>query len=68
MVVEAGLSGAGMTRRLGIVITLSCLLGLIVVEWVGGNPPDLFQAPDPMAWGSTEGASGAICTFAPGAE
>jgi hypothetical protein len=56
-----------MTRRFGIVITLSCLFSLVVVEWVGGNPPDPFQAPDPMALGSEEGASGAFCTFAPGA-
>lgn len=68
MAVATGDSGDVMTRRLGIVLTLSCLLALIVVEWMGGNPPDPYQAPDPMAWGSTEGASGAICTFAPGAE
>lgn len=57
-----------MTRRHGILITIVCLFAVVGVEWAGGNPPDPFKAPDPMVWGSKEGASGAICTFAPGAD
>ena len=57
-----------MTRRFGIIVALLGALGVVVIDWTLGAPPDPFQAPDPMAFGSTSGASGAICTFAPGAQ
>jgi hypothetical protein len=56
-----------MSRRTGIVIVFVCIFAVVSAEWLGGNPPDPYRAPDPMAFGSTSGASGAICSFAPGA-
>ena len=57
-----------MTRRFGIIVALLGVLGVVVIDWTLGVPPDPFRAPDPMAIGSTSGASGAICTFTPGAQ
>ena len=57
-----------MTRRFGIIVALLGVLWGVVIDWTLGVPPDPFRAPDPMAFGSTSGASGAICTFAPGAQ
>ncbi|MDC1208658.1 hypothetical protein N8005_04910 [Litorivicinus sp.] len=54
-----------MSRQIGIAIVLSCFLFIILLEWWGGNSPNPYAAPDPMAWGSESGASGAICSFAP---
>lgn len=57
-----------MTRRFGIVIALVSALLVVGFDWSLGVPPDPYRAPDPMAFGSQSGASGAICTFAPGAD
>jgi hypothetical protein len=57
-----------MTRRIGIITALTAIILIIVLDWSLGTPPDPYRAPDPMAFGSTSGASGAICSFAPGAE
>lgn len=56
-----------MSRRVGIVAVLLTGCFLIALEWASGGAPNPYAAPDPMAWGSESGASGAICTFAPGA-
>ncbi|MDA0894061.1 MAG: hypothetical protein O3A68_03955 [Proteobacteria bacterium] len=47
-----------MTRRFGIIVALLGVLGGVVIDWTLGVPPDPFRAPDPMAFGSTSGASG----------
>ena len=57
-----------MSRRIGIVISLVFMLTVIGLDWSLGRAPDPYRAPDPMALGSKSGPSGAICTFAPGAE
>ena len=49
-------------------ISLVFMLTVIGLDWSLGSAPDPYRAPDPMALGSKSGASGAICTFAPGAE
>lgn len=54
-----------MSRRVGIVGTLFALVLMLALEWSQGVTPDPFGAPDPIAWGSSQGGSGAICTFAP---
>ena len=56
----------GMSRRIGISATLIALSAVIFVEWSAGVRPDPYRAPDPMAFGSDSGASGAICSFVPG--
>ena len=56
-----------MTRRSGIVMALASTLLIVGLDWSLGVAPDPYRAPDPMALGSKSGASGAICTFAPGA-
>ena len=56
------------SRRIGIVMSLVFTLTVIGLDWSLGSAPDPYRAPDPMAFGSKSGASGAICTFAPGAE
>ena len=61
-------SGSGMTRRYGILAALVMALSVVALDWSLGVSPDPYQAHDPMAFVSTSGASGAICTFAPGAE
>lgn len=42
------------------------LLGLVLIglDWQA-TPPDPYGAPDPLAWGSNQGASGALCSFSP---
>ena len=60
--------GSIVSRRVGIVISLVFMLTVIGLDWSLGSAPDPYRAPDPMALGSKSGASGAICTFAPGAE
>jgi hypothetical protein len=60
--------GSIVSRRVGIVISLVFMLTVIGLDWSLGSAPDPYRAPDPMAFGSKSGASGAICTFAPGAE
>lgn len=57
-----------MTRRFGIILALLGVFGVVVIDWTLDVPPDPFRAPDPMAFGSISGASGAICTFTPGAQ
>ena len=57
-----------MSRRIGIVSVLGALALVVALEWAGGRAPNPYAAPDPLAWGSKSGASGAICTFAPGAK
>lgn len=49
-------------------MSLVFMLTVIGLDWSLGSAPDPYRAPDPMALGSNSGASGAICTFAPGAE
>jgi len=56
-----------MTRRFGILIALFSALLVVGLDWSLGVAPNPYRAPDPMAFGSRSGASGAICTFAPGA-
>jgi hypothetical protein len=56
-----------MTRRFGILIALFSALLVAGLDWSLGVAPNPYRAPDPMAFGSQSGASGAICTFAPGA-
>jgi hypothetical protein len=56
-----------MTRRFGILIALFSALLVVGLDWSLGVAPNPYRAPDPMAFGSQSGASGAICTFAPGA-
>ena len=55
-----------MSRRSGIVIALIFVVGVVGLDWSLSVPPDPYRAPDPMAFGSMSGASGAICSFAPG--
>ena len=55
-----------MSRRSGIVIALIFVVGVVGLDWSLSVPPDPYGAPDPMAFGSISGASGAICSFAPG--
>ena len=55
-----------MSRRSGISTILIALSAIIFVEWSTGVRPDPYRAPDPMAFGSDSGASGAICSFVPG--
>ena len=57
-----------MSRRSGISGILIALSAVIFVEWSAGVQPDPYRAPDPMAFGSDSGASGAICSFVPGAK
>ena len=54
-----------MTRRFGILIALFSALLVVGLDWSLGVAPNPYRAPDPMAFGSQSGASGAICTFAP---
>ena len=54
-----------MSRRSGISGILIALSAVIFVEWTAGVRPDPYRAPDPMAFGSDSGASGAICSFVP---
>ena len=56
-----------MSRRSGIMIALMFAVVVVGLDWSLGVPPDPYRAPDPMAFGSMSGASGAICSFAPGA-
>ena len=56
-----------MTRRFGILIALFSASMVVGLDWSLGVAPNPYRAPDPMAFGSQSGASGAICTFAPGA-
>ena len=60
--------GRIVSRRVGIVLSLVFTLTVVGLDWSLGSAPDPYRAPDPMALGSKSGASGAICTFAPGAE
>ena len=60
--------GSIVSRRVGIMMSLVFTLTVIGLDWSLGSSPDPYRAPDPMALGSKSGASGAICTFAPGAE
>ena len=55
-----------MSRRSGIMIAVVLAVVVVGLEWLLGVPPDPYRAPDPMAFGSMSGASGAICSFAPG--
>ena len=55
-----------MSRRSGIMIAVVLALVVVGLDWTLGVPPDPYRAPDPMALGSMSGASGAICSFAPG--
>ncbi len=57
-----------MTRRIGIITALTAMVLIVILDWSLGTPPDPYRAPDPMAFGSTSGASGAICSFAPRTE
>jgi len=54
-----------MTRRSGIVLAIGLIVAVIGLDWASGAAPDPYRAPDPIAWGSASGASGAICSFAP---
>ena len=54
-----------MTRRLGIAGAVLLVALIIASDWIFGGAPNPYRAPDPIAWGSSSGASGAICTFAP---
>ncbi|MGB0957224.1 MAG: hypothetical protein ACPGUF_02025 [Litorivicinus sp.] len=49
-------------RRLGILGLLLIGLGLLVLDSTR-TPPNPYTAPDPLAWGSSDGASGALCSF-----
>ena len=55
-----------MSRRPGIVIALIIVVVVVGLDWSFSVPPDPYRAPDPMAFGSMSGASGAICSFVPG--
>ena len=57
-----------MSRQIGIITALTAIILVVALDWSLGTPPDPYRAPDPMAFGSISGASGAICSFAPGAE
>jgi hypothetical protein len=54
-----------MTRRTGIGLAILWMIIIVSGDWLLGAKPDPYRAPDPIAWGSASGASGAICTFAP---
>ncbi|WP_420550934.1 hypothetical protein [Litorivicinus lipolyticus] len=49
-------------RRLGIVALALIVVGLLIAD-LSNTPPNPYQAPDPLAWGSKDGASGAFCSF-----
>ena len=55
-----------MSRRPGIVIALILVVVVVGIDWSISVPLDPYRAPDPMAFGSMSGPSGAICSFAPG--
>ena len=57
-----------MTNRTGIITAVTTVVFIVLLDWSLGTPPDPYRAPDPMALGSTSGASGAICSLAPGVE
>lgn len=46
---------------IGLIISVFSLVSLDAYSF----PPNPYQAPDPIAWGSKDGASGALCSFAP---
>ncbi len=54
-----------MSRRSGIMIAVVFAVLVVGLDWSLGVPPDPYRAPDPMAFGSMSGASGAFCSFAP---
>lgn len=54
-------------RHIAIMWLLVLLIGLIGLD-AYSFPPDPYQAPDPLALGSKDGASGALCSFAPPSE
>ena len=54
-----------MSRRSGIMIAAVFAVLVVGLDWSLGVPPDPYRAPDPMAFGSMSGASGAFCSFAP---
>ena len=49
-------------RHRGILALGALVLVLVALDW-SSTPPNPYQAPDPMAWGSADGASGALCSF-----
>lgn len=54
-------------RHFAILGLMTLILGLIGLDAMR-FPPNPYQAPDPLAWGSEDGASGALCSFAPPSE